>query len=114
MLLGAVGDALGCRNARAEGSARRASVQEELRRLEELGPESWPASVSENTAMHMATAAALTTGKAGGQWGGGTRFQQSCSHICSLTRGAGLCFKALQCSVAPRGQRRKGRGPAPP
>lgn len=70
MLLGAVGDALGCRNARAEGSARRASIQEELRRLEELGPGSWPTSVSENTAMHMATAAALTTGKAGGQQGG--------------------------------------------
>ncbi|XP_055985792.1 inactive ADP-ribosyltransferase ARH2 [Sorex fumeus] len=64
MLLGGVGDALGCRNARPESSAGGGRAQDELQRLGGLdhlvlSPETWP--VSENTIMHMATAAALTT-----------------------------------------------------
>ncbi|KAG8521151.1 [Protein ADP-ribosylarginine] hydrolase-like protein 1 [Galemys pyrenaicus] len=65
MLLGAAGDALGCRNAVARPGAGGASAWEELRSaggLERLvlEPEKWP--VSCNTALHMATAAALATG----------------------------------------------------
>ena len=67
MLLGSVGDALGYRNARKENSAAGAKLQEELRQLGgldylALSPEKWP--VSDNTIMHLATARALTTGKA--------------------------------------------------
>lgn len=66
MLLGAVGDALGHRNARKDSSASGRKVQEEPRASggqDQLVPsrEMWP--VSDNTIMHLTTAAALTTGK---------------------------------------------------
>ena len=65
MLLGAVGDALGYRNAFMENSASGPRVQEELQKVGGLdhlvlAPEKWP--VSDNTIMHMATAEALVTG----------------------------------------------------
>ncbi|XP_042786605.1 protein ADP-ribosylarginine hydrolase-like protein 1 isoform X2 [Panthera leo] len=65
MLLGAVGDALGHRNARKDSSASGRKVQEEPRASggqDQLVPsqERWP--VSDNTIMHLTTAAALTTG----------------------------------------------------
>ncbi|XP_030170364.1 protein ADP-ribosylarginine hydrolase-like protein 1 isoform X1 [Lynx canadensis] len=64
MLLGAVGDALGHRNARKDSSASGRKVQEEPRASggqDQLVPsrERWP--VSDNTIMHLTTAAALTT-----------------------------------------------------
>lgn len=67
MLLGAVGDALGYRNAFMENSASGPRVQEELQKVGGLdhlvlAPEKWP--VSDNTIMHMATAEALVTGEA--------------------------------------------------
>lgn len=67
MLLGSVGDALGYRNARRENSATGTKIQEDLQKLGGLdhlvlSPEKWP--VSANTLMHLATARALTTGKA--------------------------------------------------
>lgn len=66
MLLGAVGDALGHRNAHKDNSASGKRVQEGLQTSETLGqrplsPETWP--VSDNTIMHLTTAGALTTGK---------------------------------------------------
>lgn len=67
MLLASVGDALGYRNARKENSAIGTKIQEDLQKLGGLdhlvlSPEKWP--VSDNTIMHLATARALTTGKA--------------------------------------------------
>lgn len=66
MLLGAVGDALGHRNAHKDTSASGRKVQEGPQTsgsLDQrpLSPEKWP--VSDNTIMHLTTAGALTTGK---------------------------------------------------
>ena len=66
MLLGAVGDALGHRNARRDSSASGRKVQEGLQTSTDLdhlllSAETWP--VSDNTIMHLTTAGALTTGK---------------------------------------------------
>ncbi|XP_008683169.1 protein ADP-ribosylarginine hydrolase-like protein 1 isoform X1 [Ursus maritimus] len=64
MLLGAVGDALGHRNARRDSSASGRKVQEGLQTSTDLdhlllSAETWP--VSDNTIMHLTTAGALTT-----------------------------------------------------
>lgn len=66
MLLGAVGDALGHRNARKDSGASGRKVQEEPRPNggpDQLVPSQERWAVSDNTIMHLATAAALTTGK---------------------------------------------------
>ncbi|XP_038617508.1 protein ADP-ribosylarginine hydrolase-like protein 1 isoform X1 [Tachyglossus aculeatus] len=64
VLLGAVGDALGYRNASRENSALGTKIREELKALGGLdklviSPDKWP--VSDNTVLHMTTAEALTT-----------------------------------------------------
>lgn len=66
MLLGAVGDALGHRNAHKDSSALGRKVQEGPQTSGDLdhlllSPETWP--VSDNTIMHLTTAGALTTGE---------------------------------------------------
>ncbi|CAD7681083.1 unnamed protein product [Nyctereutes procyonoides] len=62
MLLGAVGDALGHRNARKDSGAPGRKAREELQTggdLDHPSPEKWW--VSDNTIMHLTTAGALTT-----------------------------------------------------
>ncbi|XP_039770897.1 protein ADP-ribosylarginine hydrolase-like protein 1 isoform X1 [Ornithorhynchus anatinus] len=64
VLLGAVGDALGYRNASRENSALGTKIREELKALGGLdklviSADKWP--VSDNTVLHMTTAEALTT-----------------------------------------------------
>ena len=64
MLLGAVGDALGHRNARKDSGAPGRKAREEPQTggdLDQPSPEKWW--VSDNTIMHLTTAGALTTGK---------------------------------------------------
>ncbi|XP_048955147.1 inactive ADP-ribosyltransferase ARH2-like isoform X2 [Canis lupus baileyi] len=63
MLLGAVGDALGHRNARKDSGAPGRKAREEPQTggdLDQPSPEKWW--VSDNTIMHLTTAGALTTG----------------------------------------------------